>query len=252
MEHFVPTVNFMGLYIDLAVVISSIVAMLLVFLIIWLATKKMHAGVPKGMQNFLEWVIDFVQGIIGQFMDAKTASKYVSLAFTLFLYIFISNQLGLLFNVNTVHHEPVQAIGLTEEVLEQHHDEAHVAWWKSPTATPSVTFALAIAVLLYSHYAGIRKSPSEYFKHYFQPSPFMFPMHLIEEASKFLTLPLRLFGNIFAGEVLIVFLLGGAAFITGLPLILWLGYSVFVGAIQAYIFTTLTMVYISQKIVDSH
>ncbi|MBO8172013.1 MAG: F0F1 ATP synthase subunit A [Bacillaceae bacterium] len=252
MEHVVPTVKIFGLYIDLAVVISSVVASLLVFLIIWLATRNMTEGVPRGMQNFLEWLIDFVRGIIGQFMDMKTGSKYVTLAFTLFLYIFISNQLGLLFNVTTAHHEPVEAIGVTEEVLEHHHGEAHVAWWKSPTATPSVTFALAIAVLLYSHYAGIRKSPSEYFKHYFQPNPLMFPMHLIEEASKFMTLPLRLFGNIFAGEVLIVFLLGGTFLVTGIPLVIWLGYSVFVGAIQAFIFTTLTMVYISQKVVDSH
>ncbi len=252
MEHFVPTVKFMGLYFDLAVIISSVVASIVVFLIIFFATRNMSTGVPKGMQNFLEWLIDFVQGIIGQFMDSKKGSKYVTLAFTLFLYIFISNQLGLLINFNTAHEEPIEAIGLTEEYLEEHHGEAHVAWWKSPTATPSVTFALAITVLLYSHYAGIRKSPSEYFKHYFQPNPMMFPMHLIEEASKFLTLPLRLFGNIFAGEVLLVFMLGGFFLITGLPLVIWLGYSVFVGAIQAFIFTTLTMVYISQKVADSH
>lgn len=252
MEHFSPVIEFLGLKFDLAIMIMTVVTALIVLLIVWLGTRNMTSGVPRGMQNFLEWVIDFIQGIVGQFMDAKTGAKFVSLALALFLYIFLANQVGLLFtSFTTVHHDPVPAIGITEEVLKEHHGEVHVAWWKSPTASPSVTFGLAILVLLYSHFLGLRKSTKGYFKHFFQPHPLMLPLHIIEEGSKFLTLPLRLFGNIFAGEVLIVFLVGAASIFTAVPLAIWLGYSIFVGAIQAFIFTTLTMVYISQK-VDVH
>ena len=131
--------------------------------------------------------------------------------------------------------------------------EVSVAWFKSPTASPSVTFAMAFLVLIYAHILGIKKSPKSYLKHWFEPSPAMFVLHAMEEfIIKPLTLPLRLFGNIFAGEVLITFMLAGIVAAVTLPLVVWLGYSIFVGAVQAYIFVTLTLVYISQKVVDEH
>ena len=83
----------------------------------------------------------------------------------------------------------------------------------------------------------------------------MLPINLVEEFANFLTLGLRLFGNIFAGELLLK-LLGQMAFSHGVPTILvslpleivWQGFSVFIGAIQAYVFVTFTTVYISQKV----
>jgi F-type H+-transporting ATPase subunit a len=255
MEEFSPQFVIAGMVFDIPTMATTLVSAVLVLVIIMLATSNMTDGVPKGMQNFLEWLIDFVRGIAGNFMDSKTASKYVTLALTLFLYIFIANQIGLLSTFTAVSHNPAPGIGITDEVLAEHHGEVHVKLWNSPTANPNVTFTLAIAVLLYSHYLGLKKGAGDYFKHYFQPSPFLFPLHLIEELSKFLTLPLRLFGNIFAGEVLAAFLAVGVWQIkiaTSVPMFVWLGYSVFVGTIQAYIFTTLTLVYISQKVADSH
>lgn len=257
MEHFSPYVHFLGLYFDIPTMISTVVSMFLVLLIAMMATRNMSMKKPRGAQNFLEWVIEFVRGIARQNMDNHTAEKYVTLALTLFLYLFIANQVGLMFNFTTVTTQPNEAIGVTQERIDEakqvavqkdpeHAEEAGLAvtWWKSPTATPSVTFSLAILVLLYSHYLGIKKSPVKYLK------PYWSPLHWLEEASKFLTLPLRLFGNIFAGEVLVAVLVGASWYVTTLPLVVWLGYSVFVGAIQAFIFTTLTMVYIAQKIAD--
>jgi F-type H+-transporting ATPase subunit a len=80
----------------------------------------------------------------------------------------------------------------------------------------------------------------------------MLPLHIIDELAKPTTHAARLWANIFAGEVLILILAEGAKYITWLPLGAWLGFSLFVGAIQAYIFTVLAMVYISQKIADEH
>lgn len=263
MEHYSPTFKALGMTFDIPVMLMSVLASVLVLIVVKVCTSNMTAGVPRGKQNFFEWVIDFVRGIAGQFMDAKTGSKFVTLAITLFLYIFISNQMGVLANFNVMYTEPNPALGITQEVIDQHghevtHDghtvkEVTVAWFKSPTASPSVTFGLALMVLLYAHYLGIKKSPGKYVKHWFEPNPLMFVLHAMEEfIIKPLTLPLRLFGNIFAGEVLIAFLLAGSVAAVSVPLIIWLGYSVFVGAVQAYIFTTLTLVYISQKVVDDH
>lgn len=259
-HHYTPRFEIGGLVFDIPTMIMTVVTSLIVFLLILLLTRNMTAGVPKGKQNFLEWVIDFVRGIAENFMDSKTATKFVTLALTLFLYIFVGNQLGVLVTVNTEHHHPSESFidmlavsdSPEKSAEKRHHIEeelaqgqgVHVAWWKSPTASPSVTFALAIAVLLYAHYLGMKRGLGHWFKHMVNP------IHLLEELIiKPLTLPLRLFGNIFAGEVLIAFLLSVGAF--ALPVLaIWQGYSLFVGAVQAFIFTTLSMVYISQMVND--
>lgn len=268
--HLSPRFEWLGMVFDIPTMIMMVVTALVVFLLVFGFTRKMTAGVPRGAQNFIEWVIDFIRGISGNFMEPKYASKVVALGLTVFLYIFCGNQLGLILNVTTTYHGEIseqfmdmltlsgtpEAAHAKEEMIKEELASDHgmpVGWWKSPTATPSVTFALAIAVLLYSHYLGMSKGVGKYFKHYVQPHPLMLLLHLMEDfIIKPLTLPLRLFGNIFAGEVLISVLLGAGMVVAAAPLVVWLGYSVFVGSIQAYIFTTLTMVYISQKVNEDH
>ena len=264
MGHYSLRFEWLGMVFDIPTMIMIVVTSLIVFLLILGLTRNMTAGVPGKAQNFMEWVIEFVKGIAMNFMDEKTAVRFVPLGLTLFLYILIGNQLGVILNVNTAHYEVSETmmeyltVSGTEEQEQAKREEIehelaeghpiHVAWWKSPTATTSVTFTLALFVLLYAHYLGLKQGPGKYLKHYFEPNPGIFPIHVLEEfVIKPLTLPLRLFGNIFAGEVLIVFLLS-AGILASPALAAWLGYSVFVGAIQAFIFTTLTMVYISQKV----
>ncbi|WP_274654310.1 F0F1 ATP synthase subunit A [Paenibacillus humicola] len=249
-----PTREWLGMVFDWSTCLMMVVTCALVFLIIYLGTRRMTSKTPKGMQNFLEWVIDFVRGIAGQMMDTKTAERYVGLGLTLFLYVFIANQLGLILNFVTVHPHPSAAIGITQSLI----DEAvsggvHVNWWKSPTATISIPVALAIIILLYTHWLGLRRGVGSYLKSYVSPHWALLPLNLVEELSKFLSFPLRLFGNIFAGEVLLWVLLptivmGGLSTVMAIPLIIWIGYSIFVGAIQAFIFTMLTMVYISHRV----
>ena len=83
----------------------------------------------------------------------------------------------------------------------------------------------------------------------------MLPFKIIEEFTNTMTLGFRLYGNIFAGEVLLSLLASMASMtLVGsiIPMIMWQGFSLFVGAIQAFIFTTLSMVYMSHKVVDDH
>lgn len=252
-----------GLVFDISTMLMTVLTALLVFIFLFVMTRKLETGVPGPKQNAVEWVFDFVKNVSAGYMDYKHAMKLMTLGLTVFLYIFIGNQLGVIANVTTLHQGEV-----SEEVMEMltvaptpeaeaakretiEHELAdhgiHIAWWKSPTATPSVTFGLALVVLLYSHYLGMRKSVGGWFKH-----TFLNPVHILEEfIIKPLTLPLRLFGNLFAKEIMIAFLLSGGL-LAAAPLFIWLGYSVFVGAIQAFIFLTLSMVYISQHINDEH
>ncbi|MDB4868780.1 MAG: synthase subunit [Cohnella sp.] len=258
-EHLVPRVTIFGMVFDLAAILTMAIVSLIVFFLIYFATRNMTSRTPQGLQNFLEWVIDFVRGIAGQLMESKVAERYVGLGLTLFLYIFISNQIGLFGNIVTVHEHPSALLGITSQAIEA--AKAHgqqgvtVSWWKSPTATISVPLALAFLVLFYSHWLGLRRSVRGYAKSYVNPHWLMLPLNLVEELSKFLSFPLRLYGNIFAGEVLLWVLLptivhGGISAVLSVPLLAWIGYSIFVGAIQAFIFTMLTMVYISHRVVS--
>ena len=97
-----------------------------------------------------------------------------------------------------------------------------------------------------------------YFANYAKPVGFLLPINIIEEFTNFLTLSLRLYGNIYAGEVLLT-LIGGRfaksagwfTVIASVPLtLIWQGFSVFIGSIQAYVFVTLSMVYIGKKVTE--
>ncbi len=137
---------------------------------------------PTGMQNFFEWVMDFVKGIIKSNMDWKTGGNFHLLGITLIMFIFVANMLGLPF-----------ALVIGDEL-----------WWKSPTADPVITLTMAVMVVALSHYYGIKlKGAKEYGRDYFRPVAFMFPFTIIGEFSNTLSLGLRLYGNIYAGEVLI-------------------------------------------------
>jgi F-type H+-transporting ATPase subunit a len=235
-HHGAPTAEFLGLTFNLANILMITVTSVIVFIIAILATRNLSMK-PTGMQNFLEWVMDFVKNIIKSNMDWKTGGRFHVLGLTLIMYIFVANMLGLPFSV----------------VIDGE------LWWKSPTADPVVTLTLATMVVALSHYYGIKLHGfGHYVKGFFTPMWFLFPLKIIEEFANTLTLGLRLYGNIFAGEILLGLLAGGLATGVGgtiaaiIPTIAWQGFSIFVGAIQAFIFTMLTMVYMAHKVSHDH
>lgn len=244
MGHEAPTFELFGLWFNASNMLMITIASVIVFIIAVLGTRTL-AMKPSGAQNFMEWVMDFVRGIIKSSMDWQTGGRFLTLGITLLMYILVSNFLGLPFAV----------------IFD------HELWWKSPTADPTITLTLAVMVVGLSHYYGIKmKGAREYGKDFFKPMSFMFPLKIIEEFANTLTLGLRLFGNIYAGEILLGLIAGmavsgyGESFFGGIlgtigafiPMIAWQGFSIFVGAIQAYIFTMLTMVYISHKVSTDH
>ncbi|WP_404405351.1 F0F1 ATP synthase subunit A [Jeotgalibacillus malaysiensis] len=236
MNHEAPLAEFLGLTFNLSNVLMITVASAVVFLIAVLSTRAL-AMKPTGMQNFMEWIMDFVRNIIKSNMDWKTGGSFHILGITLIMYVAISNFLGLPFAITYDHY----------------------LWWKSPTADPIVTMTLAVMVIALTHYYGIRmKGFREYGRDFFRPMGFLFPLKIIEEFANTLTLGLRLYGNIYAGEILLGLLAGSLA--TGffghiaavIPTLAWLGFSVFIGGIQAFIFVMLTMVYMAHKVSSDH
>ncbi|KAA0548597.1 F0F1 ATP synthase subunit A [Bacillus sp. BGMRC 2118] len=246
MEHAAPRVEFLGLWFSLSNIMMTTIAAVIVFLIAIIATRSL-AMKPTGMQNFMEWVMDFVRGIISSTMDWHTGGRFLTLGMTLLMYVFVANMLGLPFSiVNDANHE---------------------LWWKSPTADPIITLTLAVMVVALTHFYGVKmKGAGEYGREFFKPMPFLFPLKIIEEFANTLTLGLRLYGNIFAGEILLGLLAGLAtngyfesigggivgSLVAAIPMLVWQGFSIFVGSIQAFIFVMLTMVYMAHKVSHDH
>lgn len=236
MNHTAPTAEFLGLTFNKGTVMMLIITAVIVFLIAFISTRNLKLK-PTGMQNFMEWIMDFVKGIITSNMDWKTGGRFHVLGITLIMFVAVANLLGLPFSV--VYKGEL--------------------WWKSPTADPTVTMTLATMILVLTHYYGIKmRGTKHYVGTFFQPMSFMFPLKIVEEFANTLTLGLRLYGNIYAGEILLALIAGltsmGALGIVGyiVPMMAWQAFSIFIGFIQAFIFTMLTMVYMSHKVSADH
>jgi F-type H+-transporting ATPase subunit a len=236
LHHEAPLREFFGLTFNMANVLMITVTCVIVFLLAVLSTRRLVLK-PTGMQNFMEWIMDFVKNIIKSNMDWKTGGRFHVLGMTLLMYIFVANMLGLPFSV------------VIDGKL----------WWKSPTADPTIALTLAVMVVVLTHYYGIKLHGfGTYAKTYVKPVGFLFPLKIIEEFANTLTLGLRLYGNIYAGEILLSLLTGSLAVGVGghlaaiLPTLAWQGFSIFVGAIQSFIFVMLTMVYMAHKVSQDH
>lgn len=221
---------------NLSNVAMIIVASIIVFVLSVLGSRKLQMK-PTGVQNFMEWILDFVKGMIHDTMDWKTGKIFLPFALTLITYILVSNLMGVMTLVT--------------------YDNA--LWWKSPTSDPGVALTLSAMVIVLTHYYGIKmRGAKEYGKDFLKPFPYFLPIKIVEEFANTLTLGLRLFGNIYAGEVLLGLLAGITAsgvwgFLGGaLPMLAWQGFSLFIGTIQAFIFTILALVYMSHKVSSEH
>jgi F-type H+-transporting ATPase subunit a len=268
--HEAPVIMLGGFHLDLSVLLMLIVTSAIVFIFAIVATRNLSVENPGKLQNFMEWAVEFVRNIISSTMDLKKGKHFISLALTMILFIFIGNMLGLPFqavtdvkdvNAATVFGKPIVTAVEAYEEAHARDPEAHphieIAWFKSPTADLSVTMGLALVAFLVAHGLGLFRNTRSYLKHYFQPYPFFVPINIIETISKLVTHGMRLFANIFAGEVLIATILKLTTFkvfgaIAAIPLLMvWQGFSIFIGAIQSFVFVILMMVYISQT-VETH
>ena len=228
-----PIISILGIRFNLANCLSVLLCAAIVFAIVLFLSRKV-ALKPTKRQNVLEWAIDFTNGIVKSAIPGKEGQQFYLFAFVMFFFVLISNLFGLIFQL--------KIDGFT--------------WLKSPTTDPMVTMSLAMIVLAIAHYFSVeRLGFGNYLKSYIKPVSFFLPINIIEQFTNFLTLSLRLYGNIFAGEVLLNLLVKmafsngfGTMIVTAPIQMVWQGFSVFIGSIQAFVFVTLSMVYISEKI----
>ncbi|MBF7093901.1 F0F1 ATP synthase subunit A [Streptococcus sp. HF-1907] len=226
-----PTVSFLGLDFDLTILAMSLLAVTIVFVLVFWASRKMTLK-PKGKQNVLEYVFELVNSTIKQNLGGYT-NNYSLLMFVIFGFVLTSNMIGLLTKLETKDYN----------------------FWTSPTANFGVTLTLSLLIAVVCHVEGIRKRGFlGYLKGFLEPMPGMLPMNILEELTNVASLALRLFGNIYSGEVVMSLILelakvnaftGPIAFIINIA---WTAFSVFIGFIQAYVFIILSSSYISNKV----
>ena len=221
-----PTATLFGLTFNLDTILSTVVAGAIVIgLGLLLRSRVTSQGVPGKVQLFWETIVKFVEDQVDGLMGVKVAPYTVPLGVALFLFILLSNWIEL---VPTGHHLP------------------------APTADANTTYALALLVIVWVHVASIRHNGiGRYLGHYFKPVPALFPLNVIEELVKPVSLSLRLFGNIFAGAIMIEIIGLLPRYALWLPNAGWKLFDMFVGVIQAVIFTLLTITYFSLQLSSS-
>jgi F-type H+-transporting ATPase subunit a len=240
LKHFEIKTGFGNYNLDTLIVSWVIgVAFLCFFRVI---AKRATPGVPGPVQNFVEFIYDFVQTQVKETFHGKS-ELIAPLALTIFVWVFLMNFMDLL---------PVDLLPLVSTSLGAHQFKF------LPTADPNLTLAMSISVFLLIIFYTIKiKGILGFLKELtckpftsnsvlFQVvlSPFNISLRLVEELSKPVSLGLRLFGNLYAGELIFILiaLLGVWQGFLGVP---WAIFHILVITIQAFIFMMLTIVYLS-------
>ncbi|KXU15192.1 ATP synthase A chain [Streptococcus oralis] len=233
-ESITQTISIGPVTFDMTMLVMTLLTVVVIFAFVYWASRNMTLK-PKGKQNVLEYLYDFVIGFTEPNIGSRYMKDYSLFFLSLFLFMVIANNLGLM--------AKIQATDGTN-------------WWTSPTANLQYDLALSFGIILLTHVEGIRRRGiKKYLKAYITPG-FMTPMNILEEFTNFLSLALRVFGNIFAGEVMasLLITLSHQAFywypVAFGANLAWTAFSVFISCIQAYVFTMLSSMYLGNKIND--
>ena len=173
---------------------------------------------PKPMQVLGELIISQLYELTEDALGQEKSKTYAPLICALFMFLLLSNWIGI------------------------------VPHLEEPTKDLNTPLSLGIMGFVLAHFAGIKtKGFKEYSKEYFQPIFFMMPLNVIGELAKVVSISFRLFGKIMGGSIIIL-VVSHLTYSIVLPPVLNAFFGLFVGAIQAFVFTMLTLVYISVQV----
>ena len=213
--------------------LTTWVAMLVLIVISLLATKNIKL-IPTGIQNVVEALIESLYNLIESIAGDK-GKYFFPIVTTFFLFILTSNWLGLVPGAN--------AIGLFRQI---HGEKEFIPLFRSPSADLNTTLALALISVTFIQIYGVKWQGPKYFSKFVNfSSPINFYvgiLELISEIAKIISFSFRLFGNIFAGEVLLLVIAFLIPVVAPGPFLLL---EIFVGFIQAFVFSILTLVFLN-------
>jgi F-type H+-transporting ATPase subunit a len=183
-------------------------------LLLGLASRRL-ALIPRGRQNIVEMIVQLFESLIVDTVGPE-GRKYLPVIGTVGLFVFGCNMIGL------------------------------APGFMSPTSKLNVTIGCALVVFFYYHAQGVKAQGLKYFKHFMGPipalAPLMIPIEVISHFSRPVSLSMRLFGNIFAEELLIVIMASIIPFFLPLP---FMAVAIFTSVIQSFVFVLLSCIYIA-------
>lgn len=200
--------------------------------------------VPRGLQNIFEILVEkFLGTMEGVFGNRETAEKYLPPVATIFIFVLLSNWLGILPGIGTV--------GFYEVARGK---EIFVPFFRSGASDINFTLGLALCAVILVNLFGV--TAIGFWKHLGKFFTFRSPidffvgiLEFVSEIARMISFTFRLFGNVFAGEVLLVISAFLAPYLIPVPFLML---ELFVGFIQALVFSMLTMVFISIAVVEHH
>lgn len=220
-EHW--TGEFMGLTLNLDTILGTLIAGIIVCALGYYMAQRATKGRPSGLQIAFEALTAWVQNQVREGMGRRVPRGVVGLCITLFAFILICNWLAAL---PSEHYIP------------------------PPTADVNLVYPLALLVIIWVNVAGIRANGAgKHFGHLAKPYAALAPIEFITQyLSRPASLALRLFGNIFAGGIMVSVIALLPPYILWLPNAGWKLFDMFIGVIQALIFTLLTLIYFSEAV----
>ena len=200
---------------DTLLITWLIIGLLLTFTV--LATRR-RGMVPGPWQHLSELLVSWIKELCVDALGEQWGKRYYPLVCALFIFLLLCNWIGL------------------------------VPFMEEPTKDLNTTLGLGIMGFLISHGTAIKvKGFKNYITEYFKPIFFMMPLNVVGELAKVISISFRLFGNIMGGSIIII-VVSYLAYGLILPPFLYAFFGLFVGTIQAFVFTMLTLVYISVQI----
>ena len=236
---------------NLDTIFFSVLAGVIVLGLLYAGARRVTSGIPGKLQNFAEWVLVFADNQVKDCFHGRH-DVIGPLALTIFMWVFLMNFMDLL---------PVDVLPQVAGLMDIHHLKV------VPTNDLNVTFALSLSVIVLVVYYSLKiKGPKAFLKEFtMQPfnSPYFIPFNLLLELVGFIAKPislsLRLFGNLYAGELIFILIalltlhmgtsiagnatLGVAQFLLSMA---WSIFHILVITLQAFIFMVLTIVYLSR------
>jgi F-type H+-transporting ATPase subunit a len=217
------TGDFLGITLNLDTILGTLVAGVIVCGLGYYMARRATKGRPSGLQVAFEALAGWVQGQVKESMGRRVPNGVVGFCITVFAFILICNWLA---------------------ALPSEH------WLPPPTADVNLVYPLALFVIVWVNVAGIRANGAgKHFGHLGQPYKAMIPIEFITQyLSRPASLALRLFGNIFAGGIMVAVIALIPPYLLWLPNAGWKLFDMFIGALQALIFTLLTLIYFAEAV----
>ena len=202
---------------NLEVIVMTWLVIAILLLFGFLASRK-RSRLPGPLQAVGELFVNQLYGLTEDALGKEKAKTYSPLICALFMFLVLCNWFGI------------------------------IPYLEEPTKDLNTPLSLGLMGFVLAHYAGIKtKGFKSYIKEYFEPIFFMMPLNVIGEIAKVVSISFRLFGNIMGGSIIIL-VVSYLTYSVIFPPLLNAFFGLFVGTIQAFVFTMLTVVYISVQV----